>query len=262
MVDLINDFVEKISTQLMEGTADRIVLMGNRVLDPRGGYANTYGIYPETILNMSIKIIEKVRETGKQVFLVTLINDWKFFKRIEHGPQFRRAYWQDPCFDYPLLYKNLTAKNLLPGLGYEKRGEEPLGRLSEQRLHNQFAHFKERHKEAMNEVLEELSLYCDSQRECTALQCASEMMMALRHFYHLKIQQVIAFLPSECQGAIEAGIALTKALSDFLMPDLANPLLVDHYSFNSSQPQTIETLFEPNLPENRRKISHHIISLQ
>lgn len=257
---LVEDFVKSISNEIIESKRERITVVTNNVLDPRGGYAKGYGIYPETAIEIAHQIIDKAKRVEKEIFLLTLINDWKLLKSLKEGPDIRRRYWVDPDFDYLNTLESKWHKHLLPGLGSGETvdREEPAGRASEQRLHNQFSHFQEDNTEAIEEASSNLELYCSAEVGCSIDKCASEIMMILRHLYRQSIGHVVFLLPSECHHPIETGLKMTKALSNLLMPGIKTPMIVDHHSLNSTQPERVEELFEPYLPKNRWKIRHVI----
>lgn len=257
---LVQNFVESISNEIIESEGKRIALVTNNVLDPRGGHAKGYGIYPETAIQIARQIIGKVRRVEKGIFLLTLINDWKLLKGLKAGPDIRRNYWRDPNFDYLNTLESEWHKCLLPGLGCGTSEDkaEPIGRASEQRTHNQYVDFQKNNKQAIEEASSNLELNCNSEGGCSIDKCASEIMMILRHLYRQSIGHVVFLLPSECHLPIETGLKMTRALSHLLMPGIKSPMLVDHHSLNSTRPQTVEELFEPHLPRNRWKIRHVI----
>ncbi len=269
MDGLLEDFADNISSRLLaenkKNPLGRVVLMGNQVLAPTGEYSKNYGIYPESVMEMSKRIIENLRRETKEVFLVTLINDWKLLKGLPKAETIRRAYWHDPRFDYKQAMEEVWHTHLLRGKGpgeaskIDSNDHLALGRISEQRLHNEYTRLRniDRNAERIDEALRDNHFQCElGNKSCDAGKCASEFIMSLRHFYKNRIERVIAFLPSECHGPIEAGAEVAEELQGIFMPDLDYKILVENFYFDSSGPKTIQELLNPNL--SRKMITHEI----
>lgn len=199
-----HEVVKHFSTLIRE-TPDvcTVILAGNKVLSPDGGYAPHFGVYPETAWQIGVDIARAVRDVSR-VQLVVLINDWNRLKGRSDSKEIRERYWADPAFDLRAEASDM-ASHLLD--------DETPGRLSEQAFHNQYARIRrsEERAAAIDEVMADLDIdpmACNSEGQCDAGKCASEYVMLLRLIHRQGIGRLISFVPDECSTPIETGSKL------------------------------------------------------
>lgn len=136
--DFINSVITDIAQAKNENKRKRrqVALVFSRDIDSTGEYSQAYGIYPEIALQICKGIIDGRR--GASVSLLSLIDDWSHLKGLRKGPKIRKAYWEDVSKNYTYSNTLGMGSDLVEGLGINIPPRESSGRISEQRLHNQF----------------------------------------------------------------------------------------------------------------------------